>query len=134
MRGKGLMVALELVSDRATKKPIDKKMIGQVFETTYENGVMVRVSGNNIILSPPLVITADDVTEDRHGPRCRVIRRLTRIFGWSGFAGTMRLNTHMTQNPRRLSPDPTSAHFPLARRCGCSRRAKFRPPRCWKPR
>ncbi|MEJ2625136.1 MAG: aminotransferase class III-fold pyridoxal phosphate-dependent enzyme, partial [Pseudolabrys sp.] len=61
VRGKGLMVALELVSDRATKKPIDKKVIGQVFETTYENGVMVRVSGNTIILSPPLIITTGDV-------------------------------------------------------------------------
>jgi putrescine---pyruvate transaminase len=61
VRGKGLMVAIELVSDRTTKKPIDKKVIAQVFETTYENGVMVRVSGNNIILSPPLIITAGDV-------------------------------------------------------------------------
>ncbi len=63
VRGKGLMVALELVSDRATKKPIDKKVIAQVFETIYESGVMVRISGNNIILSPPLVISAADVTK-----------------------------------------------------------------------
>lgn len=61
VRGKGLMVALELVADRATKKPIDKKVIGLVFEKTYEAGVMIRVSGNNIILSPPLVITTNDV-------------------------------------------------------------------------
>jgi putrescine---pyruvate transaminase len=61
VRGKGLMVALELVADRATKKPIDKKTIGQVFETAYGDGVMVRVSGNNIILSPPLVIDGSDV-------------------------------------------------------------------------
>lgn len=61
VRGKGLMVALELVADRATKKPIDKKVIGLVFEKAYESGVMVRVSGNNIILSPPLVITPSDV-------------------------------------------------------------------------
>ena len=63
VRGRGLMVAIELVSDRGTKKPIDKKLIAQVFETTYESGVMVRVSGNNIILSPPLVVTARDVTK-----------------------------------------------------------------------
>ncbi|MCT8972981.1 aspartate aminotransferase family protein [Microbaculum marinisediminis] len=61
VRGKGLMVALELVSDRETKTPVDKATIGTVFETAYGAGVMIRVSGPNIILSPPLVITAEDV-------------------------------------------------------------------------
>jgi adenosylmethionine-8-amino-7-oxononanoate aminotransferase len=59
--GEGLMCALELVSDRATKAPIDKATIGRVHRVTYENGAMVRVSGNNIILSPPLVVTERDV-------------------------------------------------------------------------
>ncbi|MEW5420514.1 aspartate aminotransferase family protein [Amorphus sp. 3PC139-8] len=61
VRGKGLMVAVELVADRGTKTPIDKATIGAVFETAYAEGVMLRVSGNTIILSPSLVITADDV-------------------------------------------------------------------------
>jgi adenosylmethionine-8-amino-7-oxononanoate aminotransferase len=61
VRGKGLMVALELVADRTTKKPVDKALIARVFETAYAEGVMVRISGNTIILSPPLVITAADV-------------------------------------------------------------------------
>jgi adenosylmethionine-8-amino-7-oxononanoate aminotransferase len=58
--GQGLMCALELVSDRAGKSPIDKKTIGKVQEQTYRAGAMVRVSGPNIILSPPLVLTEDD--------------------------------------------------------------------------
>jgi hypothetical protein len=57
------MCALELVSDRATKVPIAKHLPLQVQKATYEDGVMVRVSGNNIILSPPLVITSDDVAK-----------------------------------------------------------------------
>ena len=61
--GHGLMCALELVSDRAAKTPIDKATIGKIFETTYEAGVMVRVSGPNIIMSPPLILTADDVRQ-----------------------------------------------------------------------
>jgi len=32
-----------------------------VYETAFEAGVMVRTSGSNVILSPPLVITAADV-------------------------------------------------------------------------
>jgi adenosylmethionine-8-amino-7-oxononanoate aminotransferase len=55
--GHGLMCALELVADRASKVPADKKTVGVVHGTTYENGAMIRVSGNNIILSPPLVLT-----------------------------------------------------------------------------
>ncbi|MEX0337927.1 MAG: aspartate aminotransferase family protein [Arenibacterium sp.] len=60
--GEGLMNALELVSDRDTKKPLDAARIKAVFDTTHANGVMVRVSGPNLILSPPLVLTADDVS------------------------------------------------------------------------
>jgi adenosylmethionine-8-amino-7-oxononanoate aminotransferase len=61
VRGKGLMVAIELVSDRATKAPADKNVVGQVFEAAYAAGVMIRISGNTIILSPPLIITRADV-------------------------------------------------------------------------
>ncbi|MGP6087780.1 aminotransferase class III-fold pyridoxal phosphate-dependent enzyme [Antarctobacter jejuensis] len=59
--GHGLMCALELVSDRANKTPIDKGTVGKVHRATYDAGTMIRVSGPNIILSPPLVICAEDV-------------------------------------------------------------------------
>jgi hypothetical protein len=55
--GHGLMLALELVADRATKKPADKAVPAKVQAIAYEAGAMVRVSGPNIILSPPLVLT-----------------------------------------------------------------------------
>jgi adenosylmethionine-8-amino-7-oxononanoate aminotransferase len=63
VRGKGLMVALELVSDRERKTPAAKDTVATVFETAYRAGVMVRTSGPNIILSPPLVITSEDVAK-----------------------------------------------------------------------
>lgn len=59
--GHGLMCALELVSDRAAKTPIDKATIGRIHRATYEAGAMVRVSGPNIILSPPLILTETHV-------------------------------------------------------------------------
>ena len=61
--GEGLMNALELVSDRDSKKPLEPARIKQVFDTTHANGVMVRVSGPNVILSPPLVLTTEDVDQ-----------------------------------------------------------------------
>jgi len=59
--GAGLMCALELVSDRTTKASIDKNVIEKIQKITYEAGTMVRVSGNNIILSPPLVLNSSEV-------------------------------------------------------------------------
>lgn len=61
VRGQGLMAALELVSDRSAKTPADKATVQTVFDNAYKAGVMIRTSGNNIILSPPLVITSEDV-------------------------------------------------------------------------
>jgi adenosylmethionine-8-amino-7-oxononanoate aminotransferase len=61
VRGKGLMVCLELVADRESKEPINKDAIEMALATAYQEGVMIRISGNNIIISPSLVITADHV-------------------------------------------------------------------------
>jgi len=58
--GHGLMLALELVADRGSKKPADKAVPGRVQQAAYAAGAMVRVSGPNIILSPPLVLTEAD--------------------------------------------------------------------------
>ncbi len=66
VRGKGLMCALELVSDRAKKTPAGKDTVQKVFDGAYAEGVMIRTSGNAIILSPPLVITAPDVQRILH--------------------------------------------------------------------
>ncbi|OCP35888.1 aspartate aminotransferase family protein [Ensifer sp. LC163] len=62
VRGKGLMCALELVSDREKKSPAAKDVVQKVQDVAYEAGVMVRTSGPNVILSPPLVIAAEDVS------------------------------------------------------------------------
>ena len=61
VRGKGLMCAVELVADHKTKQAAAKDVVAEAYEGAYEAGVMVRTSGANIILSPPLVITAADV-------------------------------------------------------------------------
>ena len=58
--GHGLMTALELVSDRATRTPVDKAVPMRLQEEIYRNGVMVRVSGPNLIMSPPLILTESE--------------------------------------------------------------------------
>ena len=58
--GHGLMLAIELAGPGKAAPP--KAQPGQVQAKAYEAGAMVRVSGPNIILSPPLVITESDAT------------------------------------------------------------------------
>ncbi|MBM3616540.1 MAG: aminotransferase class III-fold pyridoxal phosphate-dependent enzyme [Alphaproteobacteria bacterium] len=60
--GHGLMLAIEMVGDRATKSAPDKAVPATVQKVAYEAGAMVRVSGPNIILSPPLVLTEGDAS------------------------------------------------------------------------
>ena len=59
--GYGLMSAVELTSDRKTKAKPLKATVDAIYQQAYENGVMIRVSGPNIILSPPLIISEAEV-------------------------------------------------------------------------
>jgi len=55
--GHGLMMGIELVSDRTTKAPMDLATMKRIHQATYDAGSMVRLGGNNILMSPPLIIT-----------------------------------------------------------------------------
>ncbi|MDP9241791.1 MAG: 4-aminobutyrate--2-oxoglutarate transaminase [Actinomycetota bacterium] len=59
IRGRGAMIAMELVSDRATKEPLDKATGNRIVEECYRNGVVILKAGtydNVIRLLPPLTI------------------------------------------------------------------------------
>ncbi|MFO1115892.1 MAG: aminotransferase class III-fold pyridoxal phosphate-dependent enzyme [Beijerinckiaceae bacterium] len=60
VRGKGLMTALEFVADRKTKAPAGKKYMTAVYEAAYAAGALVRVSGHNLMMSPPLILDRKD--------------------------------------------------------------------------
>ena len=63
VRGVGLMVCLELVSDRKTKATLPRgaKQVAQVAREAYKRGAMIRTSGANIILSPALTISREQI-------------------------------------------------------------------------
>jgi adenosylmethionine-8-amino-7-oxononanoate aminotransferase len=67
VRAKGLMACIELVGDRTKKTPLDKARMAKIAEGAYEAGVTIRVSGANIILSPPLIVTAADIATIANG-------------------------------------------------------------------
>jgi taurine-pyruvate aminotransferase len=63
VRGKGLLLGVELVADRAAKEPVDAATMAKLVDFCRDYGVLVgrggggRRYGNTITLSPPLVIT-----------------------------------------------------------------------------
>jgi 4-aminobutyrate aminotransferase len=63
VRGKGLMIGVEMVKDGASKEP-DPAAASQVMEICKERGLLVGrggLYGNVLRLSPPLIIDEDDV-------------------------------------------------------------------------
>ena len=63
VRGIGLMVGIEMVADKATKAPLPKTsdLPARVAREAYRRGLMTRVSGSMMILSPPLVISPQEL-------------------------------------------------------------------------
>jgi adenosylmethionine-8-amino-7-oxononanoate aminotransferase len=62
VRGKGLMLGVEFVSDRATKTPAGKAFMAEIANLAYDAGAMMRTSGNIIIFSPPMVLARDEAS------------------------------------------------------------------------
>ncbi len=63
VRGKGLMVGVELVKDRQTKEPASTEC-AQVFERAKDRGLIIGkggLYGNILRIKPPMCINSDDV-------------------------------------------------------------------------
>lgn len=63
IRHKGMLMGIELVSDRAKKTPIrPKRSINKIFyECGKKNGIYLRTLGNIVMLVPPLAITEKEL-------------------------------------------------------------------------
>ncbi|WP_299515480.1 aspartate aminotransferase family protein [uncultured Rummeliibacillus sp.] len=68
IRGKGLLIGIELVSDKSTKQPLPADKINAIIADCKKNGVIIGKNGttvagfNNVLtLSPPLNISQEDI-------------------------------------------------------------------------
>jgi taurine-pyruvate aminotransferase len=69
-RGKGLFLGLELVEDRASKTPLNEKIVAQVVGDCMTNGVIIGATNrsvpgknNTLCFSPALIATKDDIDQ-----------------------------------------------------------------------
>ncbi|MDQ1002343.1 taurine-pyruvate aminotransferase [Neobacillus niacini] len=68
VRGKGLLVGIELVKDKKTKEPLEVTLVNQVIANCKQEGLLIGKNGatvagyNNVLtLSPPLNIKQEDI-------------------------------------------------------------------------
>ena len=68
VRGKGLLIGIELVSDKKSKSPLDVKIVNEVIAACKAKGVIINKNGatvagfNNVLtLAPPLNISDKDI-------------------------------------------------------------------------
>lgn len=69
VRGKGLLIGIELVKNKTTKEPLDVALVNQVIANCKQEGLLIGKNGatvagyNNVLtLSPPLNIEKEDIT------------------------------------------------------------------------
>ena len=79
VRGKGLMMLVEVVKDKDTKEQFSpaEGIGGKLTAATRERGIIVRASDTGIAISPPLVLTKDEADQIANAVRESVIE----VFG-----------------------------------------------------
>ena len=60
VRGRGLMIGVEMVADRKTKAPLDKTITRALFHEALERGLVTMSYSSVIRINPPLVITEEE--------------------------------------------------------------------------
>ncbi len=60
VRGRGLMIGVEMVADRKTKEPLDPKITRALFHEALNRGLVTMSYSHVIRINPPLVITEEE--------------------------------------------------------------------------
>ena len=61
VRGRGLFLAMELVSDRETKAPLSKEMTEKLFKAGVESGILAMTYASSVRFQPALTITREEL-------------------------------------------------------------------------
>jgi 4-aminobutyrate aminotransferase/(S)-3-amino-2-methylpropionate transaminase len=75
VRGRGLLIGMDLVSDRKTKRPLGRRVMESIFQESLKRGLLIMSYFPRIRINPPLVIKAEQATAG--------IAILDEVFGWA---------------------------------------------------
>ncbi|UZE50916.1 aspartate aminotransferase family protein [Rhodopseudomonas sp. P2A-2r] len=80
VRGAGLIAGVEMVADKATRRPFRTpgKVGAYAFGAGHEHGLIVRAIGDTLALCPPMIITEEQVDELFR----RFVKTLDQTAGW----------------------------------------------------
>lgn len=74
VRGRGLLIGIDLVSDRESKRPMSRRVMERIFQEALKRGLLLMGYFPRIRINPPLVISAEQADAGA------VI--LDEVFGW----------------------------------------------------
>uniref|UniRef100_A0A674NIV7 Alanine--glyoxylate aminotransferase 2, mitochondrial n=1 Tax=Takifugu rubripes TaxID=31033 RepID=A0A674NIV7_TAKRU len=63
VRGKGLMIGVEMVKDKASRDPLSPEVMSEIFEDVKDMGVLIGkggIYGQTFRIKPPMCVTMDD--------------------------------------------------------------------------
>jgi putrescine---pyruvate transaminase len=63
VRGRGLIVGVDLVEPNGSRRPLDPKRVAELDRKAWDRGVIIYARGNVLRLAPPLCITAEEVDQ-----------------------------------------------------------------------
>ena len=63
VRGKGLLIGIELVKDKRTKEPLPRPVTQKLFRACLQRGLLAMCYSYNIRINPPLTITEEEALE-----------------------------------------------------------------------
>jgi 4-aminobutyrate aminotransferase / (S)-3-amino-2-methylpropionate transaminase / 5-aminovalerate transaminase len=81
VRGKGLMIGVELVKDRGTREPLEKKVCERIFQSSLRRGLISMVYNPHFRVNPPLSIQREEA-ETAMGILDESFAQLEREGGW----------------------------------------------------
>src|SRR5262249_25064346 len=77
VRGRGLLLGVELVKDRATKEPLGKDVTRALFDECLRRGLVSMCSSPAIRINPPLNVDEATALDGLH----RLDEAMTEVFG-----------------------------------------------------
>ena len=78
VRGIGMLLAIDLVRDEASREPLDSEAMAMVAKACFARGLWVHFSGSRILLLPPFILEESHFDEAFAGLK----RILSRVPSW----------------------------------------------------